>query len=171
MAKKKREAKTDTEAGKTKDLKIISVQVITRDRVVKNPRQMGLLYIIDRFGPIHEKTLQMLAYEIQKRGAQLGYNFTVVAGVPYSPEFRNDLVALTYVGFVEVNPRKNRRLQVTSDGKEALEKYGVPKSVIEVIERHFVDLRNTAMLKDSEIDIALKKRRGEERTRRFPFLR
>lgn len=171
MAKKKKEGKVDSEAGKTKDLKIITVQVVTKDRVVKNPRQMGLLYIIDKLGPIHEKTLQIIAYEVQKRGAQLGYNFTVVAGVPYSPEFRNDLVALTYVGFVEVNPRKNRKLQTTNDGKEALEKHGAPKSVVEVLEKHFEELRNMAMLKDAEIDLMLKKRRGEERQRRFPFLR
>jgi len=171
LAKKKREGKVDSEAGKTKDLKIITVQVVTRDRVVKNPRQMGLLYIIDKLGPIHEKTLQIVTHEIQKRGAQLGYNFTVVAGVPYSPEFRNDLVALTYVGFVEVNPRKNRKLQTTSDGKEALEKHGAPKSVVEVIEKYFEELRNLAMLKDAEVDLTLKRRMGEERQRRPPFLR
>lgn len=171
MAKKKKESKADSEAGKTKDLKIITVQVVTRDRVVKNPRQMGLLYIIDKLGPIHEKTLQIITYEIQKKGAQLGYNFTVVAGVPYSPEFRNDLVALTYVGFVEVNPRRNRKLQTTNDGKEALEKYGAPRSVIEVIENNFEELRNHATVIDAKIDMQVRKQRSTERRDRFPFLR
>lgn len=170
MSKRRREAKVDTEAGKSKELKIITVQVVTRDRVVKNPRQMGLLYIIDKLGPLHEKTLQHIAYEVQKRGAQLGYNFTVVANVPYSPDFRNDLVALTYVGFVEINPRRNRKLQTTSDGKEALEKYGAPRGVVEVVEKHFEELKNMATLLDGKIDLALKRRIEEQRRRRFPFM-
>ncbi|GBF09086.1 hypothetical protein apy_08110 [Aeropyrum pernix] len=157
MARKRRESKKEGEGGeKSKDLKIISVEVVTRDKVVKNPRQMALLYLIDRLGPIHERTLQMIAHELQQRGAQLGYEFKIVAGVPYSPEFKNDLIALAYVGFVEVNPRRNRRLQTTNDGKEALEKHGAPKGVVEVLEKHYEEIRNIASLEDWKVDEHLK---------------
>ncbi|MCE4603726.1 MAG: hypothetical protein F7B20_02025 [Aeropyrum sp.] len=173
MARKKREAKKEGEGEKSKELKIITVEVVTRDKVVKNPRQLALLYIIDRLGPIHERTLQHIVYELQQKGAQIGYDFRIVAGVPYSPEFKNDLVALTYVGFVEINPRKNRRLQTTSDGKDALEKHGAPKGVVEVLEKHYEELRNLASLTDWKVDEHLrrvKELRSTGRRSQFPGL-
>ncbi len=169
MPKKPREAKADPEAGKSKELKIITVQVVTRDKVMSNDRQMALLYIIDKFGPLYEKTLQQLVYDIQQLGAPLGYNFKIVAGVPYSPEFKNDLVALSYVGFIEFSPDK--RVSVTSDGKDALEKKGAPRGVVEVIERNLNELRNKASLYDSKVLINIKKLKalkgGEGRRRLF----
>jgi uncharacterized protein YwgA len=165
MPRKPREAKSDPEAGKSKELKIITVQVVTRDKVLSNPRQMALLYIIDRFGPLYERTLQHLVYELQQRGAPLGYDFKVIAGVPYSPEFKNDLVALSYVGFIEFTPTK--KVQTTSDGKEALEKKGAPKGVVEIVEKHYEELRNTATMQDYKIDESVRRlrslRRGEGR--------
>ncbi len=168
MPRKPREAKADAEGGKSKELKIVSVQVITREKVVGNPRQMALLYLIDRLGPIYEKTLQHLAYEIQQKGAQLGYNFKVVAGVPYSPEFKNDLIALSYVGFIEFNPSK--KLQTTSEGKDALEKHGAPKGVVEVVEKYFDEIRNQASMLDWKVEEgirSLKRLRGQGGRRPF----
>jgi len=164
LARKKRDTKKEGEGEKSKELKIITVEVVTRDKVVKNPRQMALLYVIDRLDVV---------YELQQKGAQIGYDFKLVAGVPYSPDFKNDLVALTYVGFVEVNPRKNRRLQTTSDGKDALEKHGAPKGVVEVLEKHYEELRNLASLTDWKVDEQLRKvreLRGSGRRSQFPGL-
>ncbi|MCE4611368.1 MAG: hypothetical protein F7B17_05295 [Desulfurococcales archaeon] len=162
---RKREAKVDTEAGKTKDLKIISVQVITKDKVMSNERQMALLYIIDKFGPLYERALQQVVYDLQQLGAPLGYEFKVIAGVPYSPEFKNDLVALGYVGFIEYTP--NKKVRVTNDGKDALEKKGAPKGVVEVVERHFEEVRNKATIYDYKVDEGVRRmktlRRGEGR--------
>lgn len=170
MPRKQREAKVDSEAGKTKELKIITVQVVTKDKVLSNPRQMALLYIIDKFGPIYEKTLQHIVYELQQKGAPLEYKFKTIAGTPYSPEFKSDLVALSYVGFIEFTPSK--RIRITSEGKDALEKKGAPSGVVNVVESNLDELRNTASLMDYKLEESmrrLRELRGQQR-RRLPGL-
>lgn len=159
MAKKKASQDSGGSSGKgTKELKIVTIQAVTRDKVVTNKRQMGLLYIIDRLGPIHERTLQQIAYDLQQEGASLGYNFSVVGGTPYSPELKSDLVALMYVGFVETEPRMYRRIRITGDGKEALEKHNPPAGVVEILEKNFENLRNKASLLDSQINLEIRRK-------------
>ncbi len=106
-----------------------------------------------------------MVYDLQQLGAPLGYEFKVIAGVPYSPEFKNDLVALGYVGFIEYTP--NKKVRVTNDGKDALEKKGAPKGVVEVVERHFEEVRNKATIYDYKVDEGVRRmktlRRGEGR--------
>ena len=170
MPKKAKQEKKDADS-KTKELKIITVQVVTRDRVVKNPRQMGLLYVIDVFGPLHERTLQEIVYDLQQNGADFGYDFKVVGGVPYSPTLKSDVSALLYVGFIETNPRLNRKLQTTHDGKDALEKYGAPPGIVEVVKRNFEAIKNKASMINSRIDFELTRKLREisRPRRRFPF--
>lgn len=170
MPKKAKQEKKDADS-KTKELKIITVQVVTRDRVVKNPRQMGLLYVIDVFGPLHERTLQEIVYDLQQSGADFGYDFKVVGGVPYSPTLKSDVSALLYVGFIETNPRLNRKLQTTNDGKDALEKYGAPPGIVEVVKRNFEAIKNKASMINSRIDFELTRKLREisRPRRRFPF--
>ncbi|MEB3787646.1 MAG: hypothetical protein GSR78_02690 [Desulfurococcales archaeon] len=158
MAKKKKEeAKSGGEKG-GKELKIVTYHVITRDKVVANERQMSLLYIIDRFGPLHEKTLMELAQAIQEMGYELGYTFKQVGGSPFSPELKNDLIALMYVGFVETEPNLYRKLKTTSDGKDALEKATIPQGLVDVINKNFEKLRNKASIRDQELDLEIRKR-------------
>lgn len=168
MAKKKGSQDTGSSSGKgSKELKIITIQAVTRDKVTSNPRQMGLLYVIDKLGPIHERTLQQIVHEIQQEGAGLGYSFSQIGGAPYSPELKSDLVALMYVGFVETEPRIFRRLRSTGDGKEALEKHPPPRSVTEALEKDFENLRNKASLLDSQINLEIRKKmEGMRRPRR-----
>lgn len=159
MAKKKDKGGGQQEGKGTKELKIVSVQVVTPDAVMKNPRQMGLLYIIDRLGPTHEKTLQHITYIIQEElNAGLGYDFRKVGNTPYSPQLKSDLVALLYVGFVETEPGLFRKLRTTSSGKDALEKVAPPAGLVETINSNFELLRNKASILDSELDLEIRKR-------------
>lgn len=170
MPKKKGQEKKDTDQKGSKELKIVTIQVVTRDKVLKNPRQMGLLYIIDAFGPLFERTLQEIAYDLQQAGADFGYDFKVVGGAPYSPMLKSDLSALLYVGFVETNPRLLRRLQVTNDGKDALENHGPPAGVVTVVKQRFEELRNKAAIIDRQVELEVRRRVRETARprRRFP---
>jgi hypothetical protein len=167
--KEEQKSQAKQEAGKSKELKIVTVQVVTKDKVVKNPRQMALLYIIDSLGPLHERTLHDIVKHIQDLGGDLGYEFKSLGVGLHCPELKNDLIALTYVGFVEVDPVK-RKYRSTGEGKEALEKYGAPPGVVRIVEENKVNLKNLVALFDSQIDMQLK-RRSERPTQRFPSLR
>jgi hypothetical protein len=172
MARKRKTAQDSGESGGkgSKELKIITVQVVTRDKVLENPRQMALLYLIDRFGPLHEKTLHYLAKDIQDLGFDLGYKFNTIGGVPYSQELKSDLVALLYVGFVETEPSMYRKLRVTNDGKDALEKRAPPQALVDIIEKNFERLRNRTSLLDGQLDHEIRMRLRElSRGRRRPL--
>jgi len=157
VAKKRREEGKD-EGKSGKELKIITFQVVTRDKVLSNERQVSILYLIDRFGPMHEKTLMDLVKGIQELGYDLGYNFTTVGRYPYSPELRSDITALMYVGFVEAGTGLYRKLRTTSDGKDALDKANVPKGLINAVDKHFEELRNKASIIDDELDLEIRRR-------------
>ena len=168
MARKRKTVQESEGGGKSKELKIITVQVVTRDKVLSNPRQMALLYIINKLGPMHERTIHQIVSDVQELGVDLGYKFSIVGGVPYSQDLKSDLVALLYVGFIETEPTPFRRLRVTGDGREALEKYKVPDLLFEVIEKNYERLRNKASILDSHLDTEIRaKLRERGRPRRF----
>ncbi len=167
--KEEQKGQTKQETGKSKELKIVTVHVVTRDMVVKNPRLMALLYIVDSLGPMHERTLHDIVKQVQDLGGGLGYNFKSLGIGLHSQELKNDLIALTYVGFVEVDPVR-KKIRSTGEGKEALEKHGAPPGIIRVVEENKVNLKNLIALFDSHLDAQLR-RRSERPTRRFPGIR
>ncbi|MEB3760492.1 MAG: hypothetical protein GSR72_00580 [Desulfurococcales archaeon] len=157
MAKKdKDKGGKDEKSGK--ELKIISVQVITPEKVLENERQISLLYVIEKLGPMHEKTLFHILKELKDEyNVDLGYTIRKVGNVPYSPEVKNDLVALLYVGFVETEPNMYRKLRITSKGKDALEQKKPPAGIISAIEKHYEALRNKASMLDSMQDAEIRR--------------
>jgi len=158
VAKKKRDDSKQQEGKGSKELKITTIHVVTPDKVLSNERQVSLLYLIDRFGPLHEKTVMKLAYMLSEKGYNLGYNFRLVGDSPYSPDLRNDLVALLYVGFIETESSLYRKLRSTGEGKDALAKARVPRGLIDVVNKNFEEFRNTASMVDSELDLQIRKR-------------
>ncbi|MEM0340716.1 MAG: hypothetical protein QXN05_05935 [Acidilobaceae archaeon] len=138
--------------SKTKEFKLVSVQVVTRDKVLKNERQMTLLYIIDKIGPMYERTVYEIAKEVQELGFPLGYTFKKVADSLYSPDLKSDLIALTYVGFLETDPIK-KKYRTTGQGKEALESFGVPEALASIIEKNKDKLKNLASLIDAQVEL------------------
>ncbi len=170
VAKKKKEGGQQEGKG-GKELKIISVQVVTPEQVKKNPRQLGLLYIIDRLGPTHEKTLQNIVYIIQEElGVDLGYEFRKIGNTPYSPQLKSDITSLLYVGFIETEPSLYRKIRSTSSGKDALESSQPPPGLIEAIKNNFEILRNKASILDSELDLEIRKRMKMTSRRRRSFI-
>lgn len=161
----KGQAKQESTKG-TKELKIVTVQVVTRDKVVKNQRQMGLLYIISALGPLHERTLQDVVKHLKDLGADLGYEFRKVGDSMYSFDVKNDVIALTYVGFVEADPSR-KKYRVTGEGMEALDKHGAPPGLVKVVEENRENLKNLVALLNSQVDLQLKRR--VERPGRKPF--
>ena len=108
--------------SKTKELKIITKHVVTIDDVARDQRKLKLLYLVNALEEISEKALQYLIYWLKtEKQLDLGYEFLVIGNVPSSKELKTDIVALLYVGALETNPR-NKKLRVTSVGKELLEK-------------------------------------------------
>lgn len=151
---------------KTKELKISAVQVVTREAVLKNQRQMSLLYIIDALGPMHERTVHEVVKRIQEMGAGMNYNFVKLGEDFHSPELKNDLISLTYVGFLETDIER-RKIRTTGDGKEALEKHGAPQGIVKLIEENKDVLKNAVILSDSKIDLEIRKRRETRRREGF----
>lgn len=163
MAKKKEQAAGGgQEEGKSgKELKIMSVQVVTPESVTRNPRQMSLLYIIDKLGPTHEKTLHHLVSMIQEElRVDLGYEFKKVGSTPYSTQLKSDVVALLYVGFIEAEPGLYRKLRATSTGKDALERATPPAGLVDALKSNFEMLRNKTSILDGELDLEIRKRVG-----------
>ncbi len=171
--KKKKEGGEKQQEGKgTKDLKIVSVSVVKPEQVIRNPRQMALLFVIDKLGPTHEKTLQHILYDLQEEyGVDLGYDFKKIGNTPYSPILKNDIVQLLYVGFIETEPNLYRKLRTTNTGKDVLEKHTPPAKVVEVVNANFEALRNKASMLDSQLDLEIRRRMQlqMQRRRRFPF--
>ena len=163
-----REASVDEKAGAAKELKITTVQVINRDKVLQSPRLMGLLYLVSRLGPIHERTLHMIVKEVQSKGFDMGYQFFSVGQDPYSPALKNDVVSLLYVGFLESEPRY-KKLVVSSAGKEALEKVGAPKGLQDLVESSIQELKVKSSTMDARIDLEIKGRQQRGLAQRTAF--
>jgi len=150
-----KEAKIDEKAGSAKELRITPTQVITKEKVLQNPRLMGLVYLVSRLGPIHERTLHMVVSEVQAKGFDMGYQFFKVGQDPYSPALKSDVVALLYVGLLESEPRY-KKLVVSSAGKEALEKVGAPKGLQDLVEASIKELKAKSSMMDARIDAEMR---------------
>gem|GEM_PF-168596 len=153
---KVKEEQVDQKASTAKELKIVATQVITKDKVVQNQKLMSLLYLISQLGMVHERTLQIVVSELKNKGIDLGYQFNQLGNDPYSPTLKNDIIALLYTGLVEAEPRY-RKIRVTSDGKEVLEKAEIQKSFQESLNKVLNEIKNKASLTDAEIDFELRK--------------
>lgn len=110
--------KPQTETTRSKEVKIIARQVITLDDVAKDSRKLKLLYTLSEYGPISEKTVYNLIYELKNKGIDLNYEFYTIAKNLTSRDLSNDLLSLKYTGLVEVDNRK--RIVVSTLGKEFL---------------------------------------------------
>lgn len=108
---------------KGKEIKIVTKQAITIGDIMKNPRILKVLYLISMAeNGISEKALIHLVYTIEKElGLKLGYNYVTIGGIPVSRDLSNDLTSLKYTGLVELS-LKNKKLYITGQGKEVLEK-------------------------------------------------
>lgn len=158
--------------SKTKELKIVTKHVVTIDDVARDPRKLKLLYLINALEEISEKALQYLIYWLKKeKQLDLGYEFLVIGNVPSSKELKTDIVALLYVGALETNPR-NKKLRVTSVGKELLERTITDnmKPEFDRVVAAAKELEARVKSIDAEIELTIRMLRqsmGRRRRRRF----
>lgn len=156
MSKPTSSKSKDKEAGtstRSKEIKIITRQVVTLDDIKREPNKVKLLYIISLFGEISDKALNYLICEMKNRGYDLGYSFTSIGNIPSSRELYNDLIALKYTGLVETSiSRKNI---LSSLGKEFLDKYSniIPDQEREVIKKLIDELRMKVKPIDLEVEL------------------
>ncbi len=148
-----KEAKVDEKAGSAKELRITPTQVITKEKVLQNARLMGLVYLVSRLGPIHERTLHMVVSEVQAKGFDMGYQFFKVGQDPYSPALKSDVVALLYVGLLESEPRY-KKLVISSAGKEPLRSRG-PRAQ-DLVEASIKELKAKSSMMDARIDAEMR---------------
>ncbi len=107
-------------AQKSKELKLVTKQVVTPDVLKDDKRKQQLLYVLNVLNGISEKGLIQALYEMKQKGLDLGYNFVTLGNNVFSPQLKEDLTALLYLGLVE--NEQGKRLKVTSNGLEQLEK-------------------------------------------------
>jgi hypothetical protein len=94
---------------KSKELKLVTKQVVTPDSVKEDKRKLQLLYLISNFDGISEKALLYAISELKNRGLDLGYNIVTLGNNVTSPQVKDDLTALLYLGLLEIDQAKTRR--------------------------------------------------------------
>jgi hypothetical protein len=104
---------------KSKELKLVTKQVVTSDSVKEDKRKLQLLYLISNFDGISEKALLYAISELKNKGLDLGYNIVTLGNNLTSPQVKDDLTALLYLGLLENDQAK--MLKVSSNGKDFLE--------------------------------------------------
>ena len=104
---------------KSKELKLVTKQVVTPDSVKEDKRKLQLLYLISNFDGISEKALLYAISELKNKGLDLGYNIVTLGNNVTSPQVKDDLTALLYLGLLEIDQAK--MLKVSSNGKDFLE--------------------------------------------------
>lgn len=155
---------------KSKELKIITRHVVTINDVLKDPRKIKILYLINEFEEISEKALQYLVYWLKsEKNIDLGYDFLVIGNVPSSKDLKMDLVALLYVGALETNP-KNKKLRVTSMGKELLGKVNLGKEELDKIAANAKEYEAKVKSIDAEVELTVKMLSSTRRRRRRRFI-
>ncbi len=109
-----------------KELRIVTVPVVTVDDVKQDKRKLKLLHILDWVGELSEKGIVKLLHTLKEKGIDLGYNFIMIGDEPSSREVLEDVRILLYLDLAETNPI-NRKVRLTSIGKEFLEANKLPE--------------------------------------------
>jgi len=132
---------------KSKELKIVSKQVITTDSLKDDKRKIKLLYIIKALNGVSEKALTVGLYELKQKGLDLGYQFNVIGNNVFSPMIKDDITALLYVGYLENDP-KSKKLIITSRGQEFLDS----QQIEDDFKNNLAQLLNEIKVKITAID-------------------
>ncbi len=156
-----------SQQGKSgKELRIVTRHPITLDDIRRDEDKVRLLHIIRLYGEITEKALQYLVYELKQKGFNIGYEFSLIGGVPSSRPLRDSLIALLYTGLLETNPR-NKKLRLTSTAlEEFLPSEKIPEEEAEKLRELVEELRPKISAIDAEVELATMLGRGGRRRRR-----
>lgn len=144
---------------KSKELKIVTKPVIVLDQLRSNRRAIKTLFLVSELGGVTEKALAYVIKELQSVGVDLGYKFIEIAGIPTSKELREDVIAMLYVGLLESG--QNKKLSITSQGKEFIEQVGVEQEFIEDLRSKLPEVKTKLATLIAEADL------GAQRGRRY----
>lgn len=144
---------------KSKELKIVTKPVIVLDQLRSNKRAIRTLFLISELGGATEKALAYVIKELQAAGVDLGYSFIEIAGIPTSKELREDVIAMLYVGLLESG--QNKKLSLTSQGKEFLDQVGVEKEFVDSLRSKLPEIKTKLATLLAEADL------GSQRGRRY----
>ncbi len=142
---------------KSKELKIVTKPVIALDHLKSNKRALKTLFIISELGGVTEKALAYIIRELQSVGIDLGYSFVEIAGIPTSKDLREDIIAMLYVGLLESG--QNKKLSVTSQGKEFLAQVSIEQEFIENLKSKLPEVKNKLATLLAEADLGVQKGR------------
>jgi hypothetical protein len=151
-------------SSKTKELKMVSKQVITKSSLKEDRNKLKLLQLIKMFSPISERSLQLLVYELKQRGVEVDYSFTNIAGNITSLNLREDLTALLYLGLVENDP-VDKRLKLTGDGEQVVTELIKEPEFEEKAKQLAADLKPKIQAIDQEENLKMRKERRMLRRR------
>ncbi|BCU68264.1 hypothetical protein HS7_17010 [Sulfolobales archaeon HS-7] len=148
--------------SKSKELKITSKQVVSKNAINEDPKKAKLLYIIKVVGPISERGLFSLIKDLQEKNVNLGYEFTEVAGKLTSITLREDITQLLYLGYVE-NDVNDKRLKITGDGDEALASVNIENEFASALSNAITELKTKIRAIDLEETEKIKRERRQRR--------
>ncbi len=153
--------------GATKELKIVTRKVVTLDHVKKDPRKLHVLYIINEFSEISEKSLTNLIYLMKsEKGVDLGYEFVMLGETPNSKELLEDIRILLYLGILETDP-VTRKLRLTSTGKEFFESVRIDESTATKLKEGIEAFKNKILSEEKTLEMLMRSARGRRRRGRF----
>ncbi len=162
--------KKEPVGGTKKELVIVTRPVVTPQEVERDERKKKLLLVLKAMedqGGIYERSLVNLVYWLKtEKDLDLGYNFFLVGNVPTSKELHEDIMALLYVGYIETDPR-TRKLRLTNDGKEFLEKKWFDEALYKKIKAAVDELRPKIAALDAQIELTTLLTRPRAPRRRF----
>lgn len=151
---------TSQQQKQSKELKIVTRPVVTIDSIKGDATKLKLLHIIKHLSSVSEKALTYLVHLLQSEAKiQLKYSFINVGGVPCSKQLRDDINVLLYLGLVETDA-VSRKLKVTSNGAEFLEKHGLSGEELKTLLASVDELKNKISSIDAEADLSARKVRG-----------
>ena len=165
--------KKEPVSGTKKELVIIARPAVTIEQVKADERKKKLLLVLKAMedqGGVYERSLAYLMYWLKtEKGLNIDYDFFLVGDTPTSKQLREDLVALLYVGLAETDP-KTKKIRLTSDGKEFLEKVGYDKDFYEKIAAAIEEYKPKLVTIEAQIELTtMLMKPGAPRRRRKLF--
>ncbi|WP_338599846.1 hypothetical protein V6M85_10780 [Sulfolobus tengchongensis] len=140
---------------KSKELKMVSKQVINPSILNEDKRKLQLLYIIKQIGKLTEKSIIMLLYELKQKGIDLGYQFNVIGNNVFSPMVKEDLTSLLYLGLVENDPI-SKKINISNNGIETLEKSQLEEDFKNKLAQTLNEIKTKITAYDEEYNLKIK---------------
>jgi hypothetical protein len=140
---------------KSKDVKMVSKQVISTNIINEDKRKLQLLYIIRQIGKLTEKSIIMLLYELKQKGVDIGYQFNVIGNNVFSLMAKEDLTSLLYLGLIENDP-VSKKIGISNNGIEILDKTQIEEDFKNKVAQALNEIKTKILAYDEEYNLKIK---------------